>query len=154
MTTNSALTIGASTATAIGVLKTANIAGTGSSQDRSSKNTGDTVTISEEARKKAAQLASSSGKSTGSSATKADSASSDTTQQSIDTVKQQIKEVEEKIQKLQQSGLPEKQKQQLLMDLDNQLMQLNDQLAKLQTQSSGTTVVGGTAAKGFAKSLT
>jgi len=124
-----------------GTLKT--VQGT-ASQDAStgSGGQGDSVTISEEGRQKAAKLT-----------TKAGTSSEDSTEAAIARIKEQIEKVKEQIEKLKDSDLPEKQKQQQTLMLQNQLVQLNDELAKLQQQSGGS-VTGGTKAEGFANSLT
>lgn len=154
---NTALTLGTATSTGIGILKT-NAAGqdaaTGGSQS-----SGDTVTISDEAKEKAGQLnlytTSKKAKTSSSSKSSESSTSTSDAQSQIDTIKKQIKDLQQKIQKIQKDAtLSEKEKQMQVQDLQNQLMQMNEQLSKLQTQSSGSTVKGGTPAQGFANSLT
>ncbi len=104
---------------------------------------GDTVTISEQARKLSAQRVSlTSG-----------NAQDDTedSQSDLNVIRQRIKDLQQRIQEIEKSDLPEKEKEQKLQLLRDQLSECVQQMNKM-NQAVGP--MGGTAAQGFANSLT
>uniref|UniRef100_A0A7C4EJ96 FlxA-like protein n=1 Tax=Fundidesulfovibrio putealis TaxID=270496 RepID=A0A7C4EJ96_9BACT len=105
---------------------------------------GDTVTISEQARKLSSQRVSlTSGN--------AKDDSDDDSQSDLNVIRQRIKDLQQRIQEIEKSDLPEKEKEQKLQLLRDQLSECVQQMNKM-NQAVGP--MGGTAAQGFANSLT
>ncbi|CCH49618.1 FlxA-like family protein [Pseudodesulfovibrio piezophilus] len=111
---------------------------------------GDTVSISEEARALVAAE-----KSGGTEETESESDEETEQEQLVDRLEKQIEALEQELEEIDDSDLPEKQKLQQKQAKEAQLMELRDQLLQAQQEvleSEGLTSGGGTSATGFGNS--
>lgn len=121
------------------------------SQDaKTPEQSGDIVTISEEARALAAPENSGNSKESGS-----DSEGNTPQEQVIVNLERQIEDLEEELKELEESDLPEKEKLQQIQAKEVQLMELREQLLKAEDEilkAGGYADGGGTRANGFGNS--
>lgn len=113
---------------------------------------GDTVSISEEGKAKAAAM-------TASKLNNSEDTEKSSSESTLDALKKQIEQLKQKIEELEEKDIPKEQKEERLAALKNQLMQVQLEYAqalKEKSGSSGTTLLSGlgSSAEGFANSLT
>lgn len=122
------------------------LAGSGEASDAAQATaSGDTVTISDEARNLSQGLAKTD---------ESDDSSGDSTDSTVQNIQKRIKEIQQQIQEIQaRDDLSDDDKQAKIQALEGELMTLMNELTLAQAKS-GTTVRGGTPAQGFASSLT
>ncbi|WP_027178049.1 hypothetical protein [Maridesulfovibrio bastinii] len=110
----------------------------------------DTVSISEEAKSLSKAL-------DGTGALGQDNDSSDNKEALIKNLEKQIKQLQKEIENIKQQNLPEEEKQKQIQLKQQELSQMQSELAEIReqmSQSSGSDIMGGTSANGFANSLT
>lgn len=126
--------------------------GTPAASETKQSSDGDTVSISEEGKAKAAAM-------TASKLTDSEDTEESSTESTLDALKKMIEQLKKEIEELEEKDIPEEQKEERLAALKNQLMQVQLEYAqalKEKSGSSGTTLLSGlgSSAEGFANSLT